>query len=438
MTGSVPFAADTAMGSLMARLGRSMEPPAETGPLAPVLAAAGTVDTEERLDAATFARRLEEVAGRLPYPAPLSLTSPISGGEPERDDISPTVMPGRPRLYDDAEFAESASAPIDLRAPAPEVTDRRRSAPEADSFVAYEADTDPPRRRRRAIIAIAAAVLLIVAAAAVWGVTSGGFLEPEEQVPAVIGLAQPQAATAVSGDHLHLVVTGSEYNAKPAGQVIAQTPAGGRLRRGSDVRVVVSKGPAPVPVPALTNDTVSEAEQVLHTLGIKWTITHATSMTVLANEIISTDPASGTIVPGQTMNLVVSSGKPTVPVPPITLNTESVADAEAALHTAGLTFTATPAYSNTVPKNDVISVSPPSGTQAQVGSEVTLTFSQGPHYVIVPPTKDDSVGNATEILDAAGFNVTGVQGNPVNTVKGTSPPAGQQVLYGSSIQILTH
>jgi beta-lactam-binding protein with PASTA domain len=55
----------------------------------------------------------------------------------------------------------------------------------------------------------------------------------------------------------------------------------------------------------------------------------------------------------------------------------------------------------------------------------------------VPPTRNDSVGTADQILTAAGFTVSGVQGNPLNTVKGTNPPAGKQVLYGSSVEILT-
>jgi beta-lactam-binding protein with PASTA domain len=134
----------------------------------------------------------------------------------------------------------------------------------------------------------------------------------------------------------------------------------------------------------------------------------------------------------------VSTGKPKVAVPAITAGTETGAQAETALRAAGLTWTTTSTYSNTVAKDAVISVSPQPGTEATIGSTVALTVSQGPHYVDVPQTDGDSVGSATETLDNAGFNVTGVDGSPIGTVSGTNPAAGQQVLYGSSIVIVTN
>jgi serine/threonine-protein kinase len=286
-------------------------------------------------------------------------------------------------------------------------------------------------------VIVGAALLLLAGGGAAWAVTSGTFV-PDEPVPNVIGMPWGQATAAVANEHLHLTVTGQEYSDKAAGDVVTQSPAQGKLKRGGDVRVVVSKGPAPVRVPAIVGSSLQDAIRVLQGLGLKWTTTNASSMTVARDLVISTDPSSGTIIPGQSMALVVSSGKPKVAVPAITLGSEPVAQAEAALKQVGLAYTATVTYSNTVPRNDVIAVSPASGAQAEIGSTVALTISQGPHYAIVPPTKDDSVGAATEALDAAGFNVTGVNGNPTNTVKGTDPPAGQQVLYGSSIVIVTH
>jgi len=66
VTGLVPFAADTTIGTLMARLDRSLEVPAELGPLVPVLTAAGTLDPDERLDAAGLGSGLVDAAPASP------------------------------------------------------------------------------------------------------------------------------------------------------------------------------------------------------------------------------------------------------------------------------------------------------------------------------------------------------------------------------------
>ena len=73
VTGKVPFAADTTVATLMGRLDRPIEPPAEMGPLAAVVARAGRPDPAERLDAAGMASALQSVALTLPTPEPLPL-----------------------------------------------------------------------------------------------------------------------------------------------------------------------------------------------------------------------------------------------------------------------------------------------------------------------------------------------------------------------------
>jgi serine/threonine-protein kinase len=160
-------------------------------------------------------------------------------------------------------------------------------------------------------------------------------------------------------------------------------------------------------------------------------------MTVAANVVIASTPSSGTLLPGQTVTLNVSSGKPKVPVPPIALGTEPYSQASAALTQAGFIGQETLQYSDTVPKNAVISVSPPSGTEVVIGSPIAVVVSQGPHMVTVPTTKGESVGAASQLLSSVGLNPTAVEGNPVNTVKNTNPAAGTRALYGSSVTIIT-
>src|SRR5690606_3903074 len=62
VTGVVPFSADTTIGTLRARLDRSIEVPDELGPLVPVLTEAGHLYRDRRLDAAGLGAGLVEAA----------------------------------------------------------------------------------------------------------------------------------------------------------------------------------------------------------------------------------------------------------------------------------------------------------------------------------------------------------------------------------------
>src|SRR6266516_4597808 len=106
---------------------------------------------------------------------------------------------------------------------------------------------------------------------------------------------------------------------------------------------------------------------------------------------------------------------------------------------AGLKYTVQKQPSATVPKNIVISTSPPNGNVVPAGSQVVLVVSTGPKMVSVPTVKHDSVSDATAKLKAAGFQVS-VQTAPnstlpSNTVAHQDPPAGTKAKFGSTVTI---
>jgi serine/threonine-protein kinase len=449
-TGTVPFAADTTLATLMGRVDRPLRVAADLGPLGPVLEAAGTVDPADRLDAMTLAHRLDSVAAKLPPPAPLPLAAPTTSGDPERDS-SPTDYPGRPRLFDGLEGQ-------------PEVADRQPPAgrgagavspppaspppwtPGADhpGPAAAPHDGHAPRGRsrtggRRRWVAAVAALLILLGGGAAGLVVSGAFT-PSHPVPRLVGLTQTDAQRVLRPLHLHLVVAGDAYDPRaPAGAILTQRPIAGKLKQGAGVTVTVSRGPQPVPVPSVTDLTLSAATSVLETLGLKpGAVTHASSLTVGAGLVISSHPAGGTLLPGQPVDLLISTGKPTVAVPVLQgANGASFAAAQAALAAAHITAIERDDYSDTVPRAQVIGTVPPGGTTLTVGSTVTVIVSKGPHLVSVPNVAQDSVGAASQALASFGFQVSGVTGNPINAVIGTSPPSGTLARYGSAVQIIT-
>jgi len=406
VTGAVPFAADTTIGTLMARVEQPIPVPDEAGPLKPALESAGGVDPADRPDAAGLARSLDRVADQLPPPAPLPLAGPLrSGLLLEQDDADPTlypdpvVLPGRSELR-------------------------------------------PPKRRRRKGLAVVAAVALLALAGGgvfAWADLTGRF-RPAHAVPDLVGMPQAEAVGRLRVLHLGLSVAGHQYSSRyRSGDVLSQTPARGALREGHHVRVVLSAGPQPVRVPtSLRGYPEQSAEAVLKALGLTYRTSSRSDMTIPAGQVISSAPDSGTLVPGKPVQLVISTGKPTVAVPGLSpAGRASFAAARVLLARAGLGATQSNEYSDTVPAGEVIAFRPPSGASVAVGTVVTVRVSKGPHLAVVPDLSQDSVGAATQALENSGFAVSGVQGNPLGTVIGTSPAGGSTVHYGSAVLLLT-
>ena len=451
-TGTVPFAADTTLGTLMARIERDVEVPDGLGPLGPVLASAGTSDREQRLDAAGFVGALDTVAAELPPPAPLLLAAPSIGGFVESDP-SPTEYPGRTRLFDVASIeAEEARARQGAAAP-PTIALSSTTGPSTTGPAgrpgAWAPPVEPPKEepRRRGprrwlrIAAIVVAALLLAGGGTAGALVATRAFTPTHPVPNLVGQSETQAKAAVQRLRLHFSVYGHQYSNQPAGTVLAQRPSTGKVSEGSKVGVLVSLGPQPVNVPTnLAGTPVDAAEAAILALGLKvGAITHQTSMTVPDGVVISSSPASGTLLPGQAVNLVVSSGKPTVAVPTLAgaASGQSFASAQSALQAVGLSAVESDQFSDTVPKGQVIGTTPAAGAQATVGSQITVLISKGPQPVPVPDVRGQTGLQADQTLTQAGFNVTGITGNPNKQVTSTSPAAGTMVPRGSNVQIIT-
>lgn len=110
----------------------------------------------------------------------------------------------------------------------------------------------------------------------------------------------------------------------------------------------------------------------------------------------------------------------------------------AALTGLGLKVDATKqANSDTVPKGSVVSQNPASGTLFK-GDTVTLVVSKGPQMVQVPDVQRMHEGQATKILEAAGFKVKvqRVLGGIFGTVRSQSPASGSMQPKGSTVTLL--
>ena len=260
--------------------------------------------------------------------------------------------------------------------------------------------------------------------------------------PNVAGLSQAQAiadittAGLVAGN-----ITQQNDNTVPAGDVISQNPAAGAMvAPGSSVDLVISLGPAMIVTPNVVGLSEAQATLAVTTAGlVVGAVTQQADNTAPAGDVIDQAPAGGTMVTtGSAVDLIVSLGPPTVPVPDVVGLSQAQATAD--IVTAGLSVgTVTQRNDIAVPAGNIISQNPIAGTMVAPGAAIDLVVSLGPGSVSVPDVVNLSLTQATDTLINAGLTVGTVtqqdDPQPAGTVIGQDPLAGTQVNPGSLVNL---
>lgn len=127
-------------------------------------------------------------------------------------------------------------------------------------------------------------------------------------VPNLVGMDLTNAENTLIAADMTLGPVSEEPNDAPQGQVVAQSPAAGAAApAGTAVSVVVSTGPASVPVPSVVNLARGDAEGQIANAGFAVSTQEAAvSDPGQDGIVISQNPASGTSKPkGSTVTIVV-------------------------------------------------------------------------------------------------------------------------------------
>ncbi|MGO1948015.1 MAG: PASTA domain-containing protein, partial [Mycobacteriaceae bacterium] len=171
-----------------------------------------------------------------------------------------------------------------------------------------------------------------------------------------------------------------------------------------------------VNIPDVSDMSRSEAETELRNAGFEVTVEERADAEIERDQVIATEPAADSSVPeGSSVTLLVSSGKEITEVPDLSgLTTEQ---AQAALSDANLRLRSNVSEqaSDEVEVGQIMEQTHASGSQVTVGTEVGITVSTGPEDVRVPTVVGQSMDDATENLESAGFEVE------VNMVDSTEP-----------------
>jgi eukaryotic-like serine/threonine-protein kinase len=139
-------------------------------------------------------------------------------------------------------------------------------------------------------------------------------------VPDVGGRTLPEAREQLRDAGLHVGKVKKEYDERlDEGLVVRQSVEGdAEAPIGSDIDLVISKGPTPVPVPKVVGLEQSEATAALEGEGFLASVSEEFSERVDKGVVISQTPAQGTkYQPGNSVSIVVSKGPPEFAMPSV-------------------------------------------------------------------------------------------------------------------------
>ncbi|MCL2121693.1 MAG: Stk1 family PASTA domain-containing Ser/Thr kinase [Clostridiales bacterium] len=215
---------------------------------------------------------------------------------------------------------------------------------------------------------------------------SNWFYSPPEEIeaPSVVGRTE-EAAVQILED---LGLIGSILENRVArdniasGSVAIQDPAAFTpVRPGSTIHLTLSRGPATYPAPSLLDETQQSALILLHNLGLDiGNVETINDSETPEGFIMGQTPEAGTpLLPGDTVDIIVSLGPVVKYVTVQSFVGMPVADAQAAARGIGVEFGYTSyEMSWSYPKDTIINQDPAGSTQAPEGTPINIVVSLGP------------------------------------------------------------
>ncbi|MDK3255942.1 Stk1 family PASTA domain-containing Ser/Thr kinase [Blastococcus capsensis] len=447
LTGHPPFGGDTPLAVAYQHVHHDVPAPSAEVPGLPwqvdeLVARTTRRDPAGRpVDAGAFLAELSDVrkdVGVEPVPVP------TGQGSARTDTLRPTNRPTRPRPHDRHPSApgtevlagrasrggRTSMLPGMGAGPTTDVHGRRpgpaRPRPGVPDHI----------RRRRARLAVAIVLLMAITIGAVgWWLGEGRWTE----VPSLAGTEEASAIDLLQNAGLDPDPVVAEWSETvPEGVVIATEPASGEFIRGTDVRVVVSKGAERYTIPPeLVGRPIDEVEaQIQNDVPVQLTRGEEYDDDLAAGLVTRFDPPAGAeLKRDQVVTVFVSQGRAPVAVPDVTGQTPEQATSN--LQALGFTVEQIEdGRSDQVDVGEVMAVDPgPAAGPVPFASTVRIQVSAGVPLVTVPDVVGRSGDEATAILQAAGLQVEATRFFGNNVLR-QSPAAGETVERGTPVTIL--
>lgn len=202
---------------------------------------------------------------------------------------------------------------------------------------------------------------------------------PEVVMPNVVGLSKEEAQKEIENVKLKFEIEKEEYNKDvPEGFIISQDPTYmekfNKVKQGSTVKVVVSKGEEKTTVPKVVGMEKDKAVKALEDAKLKVEIVEESSKKVQEGYVISQETSPDTeAFAGDTIKIHVSTGVEKATVPDVI--GKSQADAKKTLEAQGFVVAVTTSEDSSKENGIVLKQSLDSGKTVEKGSTVTITVN---------------------------------------------------------------
>ena len=205
---------------------------------------------------------------------------------------------------------------------------------------------------------------------------------PEVNMPKVVGMSKEEAQKAIEDAKLVFEVEKEEYDKEvPEGHVISQDPAYmekyNKVKQGSTVKVVISKGQEKTVVPNVKGKEREEAIKLIEEAKLKAEVIEETSKTVKQGYVVSQEIEPDTeALAGDTIKIHVSIGTGIKQVTVVNVVGQSEADAKKTLEDLGLKVNI--AYEEDTNKDSgiVLKQSTDVGKVVDEGTTITITVNK--------------------------------------------------------------
>ena len=260
-----------------------------------------------------------------------------------------------------------------------------------------------------------------------WWLTSGRYAS----IPVVTNDSVTQATAVLTADGFRIAKVSSAHNNDIARGTVIGTSPSGRAAKGSAVTILVSSGPFTSVVPSVRGDKLPAAEAALQRVHLTYSVDRVGSDAAVGT-VLRTKPAAGTSWPQtKPVTIQVAAG---AAVPNFVGQSLQVAQQWASAHGANLQTQQD--QNSQQPSGTITGQEPAADSLYQRGETVVVNVSSGPAEVNVPDVIGMSVQEATQQLQAAGFQVQtqsfGLPGNANGKVWDYSPvgqaPRGSTIL----------
>lgn len=262
----------------------------------------------------------------------------------------------------------------------------------------------------------------------------------------VRGFDAQDATRILQDDKFHVRVV-QHYANDTKNSVVDQHPApGSRVRIGSVITLVVSKGPQPTQVPNFVGMPIDAAQTAARRLGLVIDSNEQVAIPgETANTVASQDPPAGQPVqPGTVIHVAVNVFAANVAQPPAggTVVPDVIGaqydNAVATLQQAGFSVSVQFSVQPTV-NGTIIGENPAGDAQAPTDSRVSVTLSVPGE---VPDTDGLTLDEARDVLQSAGYSIssmtyTSAQGAGGRVI-GTVPQAGSNLSPGSGVVLVVN